>query len=133
MYARDGAGWSVLETAIAHDNHEVLKFLLARYYRHKVTPRLIGLGVLKVVAEYADLETVELLIHAAGRGMHATGLDGEVLVASRDLLQQRSDTSDVLQEAFGWLVDVVRGTAVVREEVEQLSLSRPERESVEST
>ncbi len=128
MYARNGAGWSVLETAIAHDNHEVLKFLLARYSRHKVTPRLIALVVLKVVAEYADLETVELLIHAAGRGVHATGLDGKVLVASRDLLQQRSDISDELQEAFEWLVDVVRGTAVVREEVEQLYLSRPERE-----
>lgn len=30
ILARDGHGWSVLETAIAHDNHDVLNLLFAR-------------------------------------------------------------------------------------------------------
>ncbi|KAK4692813.1 hypothetical protein P7C71_g4466, partial [Lecanoromycetidae sp. Uapishka_2] len=115
IYARDSAGWSVLETAIFYDNHEVLDFLLTHYYRYRRPPRLIGSGVLRVAAEHADLETVKLLVEAAENGMHARNLDRQLLKTTMDVLRGRDDSSDDLCEAFQCLVNTVHGTAIEKE------------------
>jgi ankyrin repeat protein len=62
--ARDKAGKSVLATSIRHNNHEVLRYLLDRWFRYTACPRLQNLDILHVVAKYVDLETLQILIMA---------------------------------------------------------------------
>ena len=62
--ARSKDGQTPLILATIYNNHSVLRLLLERSEHHPESPCLEGPNLLKVVAEFADLETMIILISA---------------------------------------------------------------------
>ncbi len=107
--ARDKAGKSVLATSIMHNNHEVLRYLLDRWFRYTACPRLRNLDILHVAAEYADLETLQILIMAGHWGLRSDSRDKRGFTAE-ELMRGRGDANPELQKAFASLLRAVHGT-----------------------
>ncbi|KAL8746941.1 MAG: hypothetical protein Q9190_001103 [Brigantiaea leucoxantha] len=54
-------GQTPLTTAITHNSHDVLRLLLERWFEYSECPRLKGGHLLKLLAESANLETIQIL------------------------------------------------------------------------
>jgi ankyrin repeat protein len=59
--ATSATGHTPLTTAIMHNGHDVLRLLLERWSEYSECPRLKGGHLLKLSAEFADLETILIL------------------------------------------------------------------------
>lgn len=60
-----------------HDSHGVLLPLIDRWFEYSQCPRLSGGHLLQVVADYADLETIDILTrtdHLRLKYNHSYGL-----------------------------------------------------------
>lgn len=101
----------MLATAIMHNNHDVLRMLLDRWFRYTACPKLRNLDVLHVAAEYADAETLRILIVAGHWGLRADERDTRGFLA-RELMGNRKDENrDELESLFGTLLRVVNGAS----------------------
>jgi hypothetical protein len=107
--ARGKAGRSVLATSIIHNNHDVLRLLLDRWFRYTACPWLRNLDILHVAAEYADLETMENLIVAGHWGLYRDTRNAQGHTAE-EIMRERPDKTPKLDRAFGRLVRAVQGT-----------------------
>lgn len=109
--ARDKAGRSVLATAIMYNNHDVLRMLLDRWFRYTACPKLRNLDILHVAAEYADVETLRILIVAGHWGLRADERDTRGFLA-RELMGSRKDENrEELEALFRTLLMVVNGAS----------------------
>jgi ankyrin repeat protein len=107
VHARDKSGKSVLATCIAHNNHDVLRLLLDRWFRYTACPRLRNLGILHVAAEHADLETMKTLIIAGHWGLHADTRNAQGLTAE-EMMRKRADKTPELERAYARLIRAVQ-------------------------
>ncbi|KAL0929876.1 B-cell lymphoma 3-encoded protein [Colletotrichum truncatum] len=98
-------GQTPLTTAITHNSHGVLQLLLDRWFEYSQCPRLSGGHLLQVVTEYADLETIKILVqtdHLHLKYDHSYGLyDYE------KQLKDRIGTDEKLESAFKELMTVI--------------------------
>ncbi|KAI1386841.1 ankyrin repeat-containing domain protein [Hypoxylon trugodes] len=100
------AGHTPLTTAIMCNSHEVLKLLLDRWQDYNDCPRLKGPHLLKITAQYADLETVMILSTTNHFKLkydmnYSTG-DFETL------LGERHDADEKLVKAFSDFLSIIR-------------------------
>lgn len=95
-----------LTAAIEHNNHAVLKLLLARWFEYGECPRLKGPNLLEVVAQYADARTMQIL--AATEHLRARTDDSYITKHYLQVLESRIDTSEKLLSAFNELVSVLK-------------------------
>ncbi|KAJ4374577.1 hypothetical protein N0V86_007446 [Didymella sp. IMI 355093] len=92
-------GRTPLTTAIAHNNHEVLKILLNCWSKYGSCPRLIGPNLLGIVADFADVQTIQILSdceHFQLRG------DKQYAMASKasERIRSRANVLDEVIAAF---------------------------------
>ena len=93
MYHPSRNGHSPLTTAIAHNNHDVLKLFVGRCD----TSCLKGSQLLPFIAQSADVETMSIL---AALGLLKQTLDENDFVANREALDLREDYNEALGNAF---------------------------------
>jgi hypothetical protein len=92
-------GRTPLTTAIAHNNHEVLKILLNCWSKYGSCPRLIGPNLLGIVADFADVQIIQILSdceHFQLRG------DKQYAMASKasERIRSRANAPDEVIAAF---------------------------------
>ncbi|UKZ59996.1 uncharacterized protein TrAtP1_001284 [Trichoderma atroviride] len=112
--AISSAGQTPLTTAIANNSHEVLGHLLERWDQYSICPRLAGPHLLKITAEYADLETMLIL-----RETNHFRLKYDEKYSAGDfdtLLRQRLDVDEEIEETFAELMGLVRAQVVPQSE-----------------
>lgn len=95
-----------LTAAIQYNNHAVLKLLLERWSDYQQCPRMKGPNLLDIVAQYADVKTIQLLTGAE----HLRARTDSVYLRSHycSLLEARDDFTEKLEEAFEDLLSVLR-------------------------
>lgn len=87
-----------LTTAIAHNSHKVLQLLLDKWDQYSECPRLKGPHMLPLVAQFADLETIQIL---AATDHFKLKYDPKYKVDNYlKTLQARYDADEKLQQAF---------------------------------
>ncbi len=106
LNATSKAGQTPLTTAIAYNNHSVLKLLLDRWFEYSECPRLKGPHLLEFVAQYADAKTMSILASASHLKLNYD--KGYVLEHVTTRLHERVNVTDELIEAFTELLDVVK-------------------------
>ena len=83
------SGATPLTTAITHNSHNVLRLILDRWHEYASCPRLKGPHLLQVVAQYAGIETMNIL---AGTDHFRLKYDRIYTTGDfRDQLRQRAD------------------------------------------
>ena len=92
-----------------HNNHEVLRYLLDRWFKYTACPRLQNIDILHVAAEYADLETLANLDYGGTLGLRSDSRDKRGFTAE-ELMRGRGDVNPELQKAFAILLRAVHGT-----------------------
>lgn len=99
-------GQTPLTTAIINNSHSVVELLLDRWGEYSVCPRLSGPHLLRVVAQYADAETITLL----NRTDHfRLKYDNEYSTGDfEDMIRARHDVDDKLMAAFSDFIATVR-------------------------
>lgn len=104
--ATSSANQTPLTTAVVYNSHNVLKLLLERWFEYSECPRLKGPHLLKLVAEYADEETMHIL---ASTDHLLMKYDKEFMFGDfRTSLGDRAEASEDLIHAFDELLSVVR-------------------------
>lgn len=95
-----------LTAAIQYNNHAVLKLLLERWSEYQQCPRLCGPNLLDIVAQYADVKTMQILTAAE----HLQARKDSLYLREHydSLLDSRIDTSDKLQTVFNDLLSVLK-------------------------
>ncbi|EEP82154.1 predicted protein [Uncinocarpus reesii 1704] len=108
------AGQTPLTTAIVNNSHGVLSLLLERWDQYSVCPRLMGPHLLKITAQYADLETMSILLQTDHfRLKH----DERYSIGDFDsLLHQRLDVDEEMKQMFDELLTLVRAQASCQSE-----------------
>ena len=100
-------GKTPLTIAIMYNNHDVLQILLDRWFQFTVCPRLRGPDLLQIVAEFADLRTMEILASADHLRIHPD--KGYALRAkASEKIRQRPNGNEKLAEAFANLLSTIQ-------------------------
>lgn len=95
-----------LTAAIEHNNHGVLRLLLERWFEYNECPRLKGPNLLRIVAQYADTQTMQIL--AATEHLRARTDNSYIIEQCFQVLKARIDTSEKLLSAFNELISVLK-------------------------
>ncbi|KAH7310568.1 ankyrin repeat-containing domain protein [Stachybotrys elegans] len=108
------AGQTPLTTAIVNNSHGVLSLLLERWDHYSTCPRLKGPHLLRITAEYADLDTMMILLdtnhfHLKHDNVYCAG-DFETL------LSQRPDATKEMERVFGELMSMARAQVSLQSE-----------------
>ncbi len=99
-------GQTPLTTAVVYNSHNVLRLLLERWSEYSVCPRLTGPHLLQVVALYADVETIHILMNT-----DHLRLKYDCNYALGDFisrLNERPDATEKLVSAFEELLSVIK-------------------------
>jgi hypothetical protein len=104
-------GQTPLTTAIMHNSHGVMRLLLERWFEYSECPRLHGGHLLQIVAEYADHETIAILIGTDHLRLRYDKDYGLVHLAEQ--LQSRFDADEKLSTAFQDLLTVINNDPYV--------------------
>lgn len=110
------SGQTPLTVAIQHNNSTVLKLLLDRWSEYNVCPRLKGLHLLEIVAQYATSGTMQIL--AAAEHLRARHDSSYLMAQYTQILDKRLDTSQKLRAAFDDLVSVLRSDVASSRNIE---------------
>ncbi|ETN40840.1 uncharacterized protein HMPREF1541_05120 [Cyphellophora europaea CBS 101466] len=97
------SGQTPLTTAIKYNNHPVLRLFVDRCYNYMTSTTFSGPKILPVVAEFADVDTINMLT-AVHPLKAAYDLSPKSVTMSRALLEQRRDYDEKLADAFDTLV-----------------------------
>lgn len=103
--ATSAAGQTPLSTAVAYNSHNVLRLLLDRWFEYSECPRLTGPHLLQIVALYADIETISILIGTDH--LHLKYDSSYALGDFMSRLRERSDATEKLILAFEELMGVI--------------------------
>ena len=100
------ANLTPLTAAVTWNSHGVLKLLLERWFEYSECPRLKGLHLVKTLAMYGDVTTMDIL----SRTDHLLSkYDKEYLNSDyRSLLQARLEFNESLEHAFEELLRIMR-------------------------
>ena len=104
--ATSAAGQTPLTTAVAYNSHNVLRLLLDRWFEYSECPRLTGPHLLQIVALYADIETMDILISTDHLRIKYDSSYALGDFMSR--LSERSDATEKLIIAFEELLGVIK-------------------------
>ena len=99
-------GHTPLTTALMNNSHGVLKLFLDRWQDYNDCPRLKGPNLLRLTAQYADIETIMILSNT-----NHFKLKYDLVYSTGDfetLLAQRHDADDKLTHAFNLFLQVIR-------------------------
>ncbi|KAJ8126735.1 hypothetical protein O1611_g6903 [Lasiodiplodia mahajangana] len=99
-------GQTPLTTAIINNSHDVLGLLLERWEEYSTCPRSIGPSLLRIVAQYADIQTISILQRADYFRLTDDKQQSESHF--EDLLKARHDVDEKLLVAFSDFIDKVR-------------------------
>ncbi|KAL8714060.1 MAG: hypothetical protein Q9225_006643 [Loekoesia sp. 1 TL-2023] len=113
-------GKTPLTTAIIYNNHPVLRLFVDCCYEYITTIRLNGPPPLSIIAEHADLETINILASSHPLKV-SSDLSVEGIAANREVLQQRGDYSEKLSEAFEELITIVKAEEYESQSIESLT------------
>lgn len=99
-------GQTPLTTAIIHNSHDVLSLLLGRWHEYSSCPRLSGPHVIRVMAQYADARTIDIMSQTDHFRLrydkdYSTG-DFEAIIRAR------YDADEKLQAAFAEFMNTIR-------------------------
>ncbi|KAJ8107445.1 hypothetical protein ONZ43_g6730 [Nemania bipapillata] len=99
-------GQTPLTTAIVNNSYDVLAMLLERWSEYSACPRLNGPNLLRVVAQYADTRTIDILKRTDHfRLKYDKGYsEGDF----EDLIRTRHDADEKLLAAFDDFINTVR-------------------------
>ncbi len=100
------AGQTPLTTAVAYNSHNVLRLLLDRWFEYSECPRLTGPHLLQIVALYADIETISILMHTDH--FHLKYDSSYALGDFISRLSERPDATEKLILAFEGLMDIIK-------------------------
>ncbi|KAI1153406.1 ankyrin repeat-containing domain protein [Nemania diffusa] len=99
-------GQTPLTTAIVNNSYDVLEMLLERWAEYSACPRLSGPNLLRVVAQYADLRTIDILKRTDHFRLK---YDKEYSEGDfEDSIRSRHDADEKLLATFGDLLNTVR-------------------------
>lgn len=99
-------GQTPLTTAIIYNSHDVLKLLLERWHEYSVCPRLSGPNLLRVVAQYADSQTLGMMIKTDHFRLR---YDREYSAGDfEETVRERHDADEKLLVAFRDFIEMVR-------------------------
>ena len=104
--AVSAAGQTPLTTAVAYNSHNILRLLLDRWFEYSECPRLTGPHLLQIVALYADVETISILINTDH--FHLKYDSSYALGDFARRLSERSDATEKLILAFEELLLVIK-------------------------
>lgn len=104
--ATSAAGQTPLTTAVAYNSHNILRLLLDRWFEYSECPRLTGPHLLHIVALYADIETISILINTDH--FHLKYDSSYALGDFASRLSERSDATEKLILAFEELLLVIK-------------------------
>ena len=104
--ATSAAGQTPLTTAVAYNSHNILRLLLDRWFEYSECPRLTGPHLLQIVALYADVETISILINTDHFRLKYDSSYALGDFAKR--LSERSDATEKLILAFEELLLVIK-------------------------
>ena len=104
--ATSATGQTPLTTAVAYNSHNILRLLLDRWFEYSECPRLTGPHLLQIVALYADVETISILIHTDHFRLKYDSSYALGDFARR--LSERSDATEKLILAFEELLLVIK-------------------------
>lgn len=104
--ATSAAGQTPLSTAVAYNSHNILRLLLDRWFEYSECPRLTGPHLLEIVALYADVETISILINTDHFRLKYDSSYALGDFAKR--LSERSDVTEKLILAFEELLLVIK-------------------------
>lgn len=104
--ATSAAGQTPLTTAVANNSHNILRLLLDRWFEYSECPRLTGPHLLQIVALYADVETISILINTDHFRLKYDSSYALGDFARR--LSERSDATEKLIHAFEELLLVIK-------------------------
>ncbi|KAJ3493277.1 hypothetical protein NLG97_g4831 [Lecanicillium saksenae] len=95
-----------LTAAIHYNNHAVLKMLLERWSDYQQCPRVSGPNLLDIVAQYADVKTIQLLTAAD----HLRARTDKLYLCEHysSMIDSRNDGSEKLERAFEDLLSVLK-------------------------
>lgn len=99
-------GKTPLTTAIVYNNHEVLKLFLDFWARYETCPRLAGPKLLQIVADFADISTIQILSDCEHFQLHGDKQYATAVEAS-ERLRVRANTSEELIAAFDEFVTLI--------------------------
>lgn len=98
-------GRTPLTTAIIYNNHNVLQLLLDRWDEYSECPRLKGPHLLSLVAQYADLRTISILMSTDHLRLK---FDKDYVLGDfATRLHQRVGVTEKLTEAFEDLLNII--------------------------
>ncbi len=116
--ATSTSGSTPLTTAITYNSHNVLRLILDRWHEYSGCPRLKCPHLLQIVAQYADLEMLNLL---AATDHFRLRYDKQYTLADfGSLLRQRPDRTNKLAMAFDDLLSIINHVPDPREGTESL-------------
>ena len=104
--ATSAAGQTPLTTAVAYNSHNVLRLLLDRWFEYSECPRLTGPHLLRIVALYADIETISILTDTDH--LHLKYDSSYALGDFVNCLSERPDATEKLILAFDGLMGVIK-------------------------
>ena len=104
--ATSAASQTPLTTAVAYNSHNVLRLLLDRWFEYSECPRLTGPHLLQIVALYADVETMSILMDADH--FHLKYDSSYALGDFASRLRERSDATEKLILTFEELLLVIK-------------------------
>ena len=104
--ATSAAGQTPLTTAVAYNSHNILRLLLDRWFEYSECPRLTGPHLLQIVALYADVETISILMNTDHFRLKYDSAYALGDFARR--LSERSDATEKLILAFEDLLLVIK-------------------------
>ncbi|KAK4178478.1 hypothetical protein QBC36DRAFT_385880 [Triangularia setosa] len=111
-------GETPLTTAITYNSHNVFRLFLDRRSEYSVCPRLKGPNLVKIVALYGDVETMDILANASHfQSKH----DKEYALGDfKSLLCQREDVTEKLMLALDELLGAINAAPDMRRGEEDL-------------
>ncbi|KAI9652293.1 MAG: hypothetical protein M1831_007079 [Alyxoria varia] len=104
--ATSTANQTPLTTAVTYNSHNVLRLLLDRWFEYSECPRLKSPHLLKLVAQYADVETMKIL--ASTDHLLMKHDKDYTLGDFRSALESRLDADDMLLHEFDELLIVIK-------------------------
>jgi ankyrin repeat protein len=112
------SGSTPLTTAVTHNSHNVLRLIIERWHEYTDCPRLKSQSLLHIVAQYADVETLNILANSDHLRM---SYDRHYALADfKDLLDKRPDISQDILSAFNELLNIINYMPDPRQGVEGL-------------
>ncbi|KAJ4309116.1 hypothetical protein N0V94_009070 [Neodidymelliopsis sp. IMI 364377] len=99
-------GKTPLTTAIAHNNHDVLRILLDCWSKCGTCPRLIGPNLLGVVADFADVHTIRILSDCEHFQLRGDKQYAMAIKAS-ERIRSRANVSEEIVAAFDQFIGLI--------------------------